>query len=213
MLKCILFDFDGTLANSLPMYLKAYDLTLRKYGIILKEKQIVDTCFGKTEETICRSIGIQEKSNEFTDIYFSNVRSIMKTVKLFAETIPTLALLRERGLKIGIATFAYRWYIDEIVKLVKINGYLDSILGFDDVRKPKPDPEIIIRSCRNIGVKTNEALVVGDTTNDILMGNNAGSKTALFLPEDNKRFYNFSILKKVEPTFIINKLSELEENI
>ena len=66
MIKAILFDFDGTLANTLPYYVKAYDQALQKLGFKWDERIIVQNCFGKKELDICKSLGMPEKTEEFT---------------------------------------------------------------------------------------------------------------------------------------------------
>lgn len=53
MIKAILFDFDGTLANSLPYYVKAYDRALQKFGFKWSKKQIGQNCFNKKEDVLC----------------------------------------------------------------------------------------------------------------------------------------------------------------
>lgn len=188
MFKTILFDFDGTLANSLPMYFNAYDLTLRKFGFKFNRRQIADKCFGKTQEEICKNIKIPEKVDDFTDSYISNIKNLHTKVKLFPEVKNVLEFLEHENIKMGLATFAYRWYIDEMVDLLGIRSHFRSILSFDDVKNPKPNPEIVISSSKNLGTKTDDILVVGDTKGDILMGKNAGCKTVLFFPNKMSTF-------------------------
>ena len=56
MIKSILFDFDGTLVNTLLLYLEAYNKALKKSGINFSDKKIVNNCFGKKEEEICQNL-------------------------------------------------------------------------------------------------------------------------------------------------------------
>ena len=212
MFKGILFDFDGTLADSLPMYLIAYDLTLKKLGYNFESHKVSQTCFGKTPEEICVDIGAPEKTKEFAAIYVSNLKEVFSTVNLFPGVIDILELVKESGIKMGIVTFAYGWYIKEMVKMLGIGSYFVSVLSFDDVKKQKPDPEIVIKSCGRLNIKAREALVIGDSEKDILMGKNAGSKTALFIHQENGEFYDFDALKKEAALdFIIKDISDFKQ--
>jgi len=106
MIKVVLFDFDGTLANSLPYYVKAYDKALQKFGFKFTEKEIGQKCFNKKEEFICQSLGIPEKTEEFRKAYFDAVNELSKEVKLFDDSTETLDFLIHKDIKIVIITFA-----------------------------------------------------------------------------------------------------------
>ncbi|OGK40293.1 hypothetical protein A3A74_07350 [Candidatus Roizmanbacteria bacterium RIFCSPLOWO2_01_FULL_35_13] len=98
MIKAILFDFDGTLANTLPYYVKAYDQALQKLGFKWDERIIVQNCFGKKELDICKSLGMPEKTEEFTQAYFSAVKELFKQASLFEDTINVLDFIKNKGI-------------------------------------------------------------------------------------------------------------------
>ena len=120
MIKAILFDFDGTLANTLPFYVKACDQALQKLGFKWDERKIVQNCFGKNENVICEALGLPKKTQEFTDTYFSAVKKLFKQAPLFEDAIDILDLIKSKEIKIVIITFAYRWYIDQMLKQFKL---------------------------------------------------------------------------------------------
>ncbi|OGK47909.1 hypothetical protein A2963_03600 [Candidatus Roizmanbacteria bacterium RIFCSPLOWO2_01_FULL_40_13] len=213
MIRAVLFDFDGTLANTLPFYVKAYDQALQKLGFKWDERKIVQNCFGKKEIDICKALGLPEKTQEFTNSYFSAVKELFKQAQLFSDTLETLEFIKNKGLKIVIITFAYRWYIDQMIKQYNLDNYLDLVISTDDVDKAKPDPEAVLEAVKILKIKPDAVLVVGDSKSDILMGNSAGSKTVLFFIKEYELFYNFKEIKKASPTFIINNLTKLKEII
>ncbi len=99
-----------------------------------------------------------------------------------------------------------------MVDQLRIRQFFEQILSFDDVKKPKPDPEMIIALCKALKVSPKDSLLVGVSKEDILMGKKAGIKTALYTPEENKKFYNFEILvKEADPDVIIKTLAEVKE--
>lgn len=213
MIKAVLFDFDGTLANTLPFYIKAYDHALKSIGYEFNEKEIAQKCFGKKENAICTSLGVPEKTEEFAQAYFSAVKKLFKQAPLFTDTLPMLNFLKEKGIKVIIITFAYRWYIDQMLKQHDLELYFDFIITANDVINPKPNPEAVLKAIDKLMIKPEETLVVGDSKSDILMGNSAGSKTVLFTRKEYDLFYSFDELKKTNPTFIIDNLLKVKEII
>ncbi len=211
MYKAIFFDFDGTLANNLNLFVKAYDFALKKFGIELSEKEIPSVCFHKSEEEIAATLNIS--SEEFSKYYFQGVDELINDVPLFTGTFELLKELKQRQIKLALITLAKRYYIERMLKQTGLSKYFHSVVSCDDVRKPKPDPESIILSCSNLSVESQDVLMVGDARGDILMGKAGGCKTALFLPDDNKSFYNFEILKQTKPDYIFHNFKELGEII
>ncbi|OGK10764.1 hypothetical protein A2767_06275 [Candidatus Roizmanbacteria bacterium RIFCSPHIGHO2_01_FULL_35_10] len=98
-----------------------------------------------------------------------------------------------------------------MIKQYNLENYLDLVISADDVVKAKPDPEAVIKAVNKLKIKAEEVLVVGDSKSDILIGNTAGSKTALFFIKEYKLYYNLDEIKKTNPNYIIDRVSELKQ--
>jgi len=213
MIKAVLFDFDGTLVNTLPYYLEAYDKALKQIGFNIEKKNIAEICFGKKELDVCKSLGVPEKTEQFANAYFLAVKDSSKKAPLFSDSIEILKYLRSKNIKTVIITFAYRWYIDGMINHHNLNKYIDLVISQNDVKQSKPNQEAILKVTDIFKIQPNETLVVGDSKSDILMGKNAGSKTALFTKKEYDLFYSFDDLKKTNPDYIIEELSELKNKL
>lgn len=211
MIKAVLFDFDGTLADTLPYYIKAYNAALRSVGFVFDEKEIAQKCFGKSEYIICNSLGIPEKTEAFAQAYFSAVKNLFRNAPLFDDTIGVLNFLKNRNIKIIVITFAYRWYIDQMMSQYKLENYFDFIISKDDVTSPKPHPEAVLTAINKLSIMAQATMVIGDSKSDILMGKAAGSKTVLFTRKEYDLFYSFEELKKTNPDFIVTNLGEIKK--
>lgn len=212
MIKAVAFDIDGTLVNSLGNYLKAYGQVLSLYGFKLSDEKIIEICFGKTEEEICKRLDIPERSVEFREKYFDQVRELIPSLELFPDSLSTLEYLKQHSIKIGLITFGHAWYGAAIIKRFNLKNYVDTIVTFNDVKKPKPDPESVHKFAKNILINEDQILVVGDSKSDMLMGNRAGSKTALYQPKENEKFYDFKrMMEKTKPDFVISSLGEVKK--
>lgn len=213
MTKALLFDFDGTLADTLPFYIQAYDGALRAIGFTLPEKEIVKLCFGKKEDVVCKALNVPEKTEHFRTTYFDGVKTKFKDAPLFDGVLELFTLLKEKDIKIGIITFAYRWYIDQMVAQYELAQYVDMVISTDDVKNPKPDPEAVLSFCTQFDLSPADCIVIGDSKSDILMGNAAGCKTVLFHPQTYELFYNKDELLQANPHIVVQTISEIKTMI
>ncbi len=210
MIKAILFDFDGTLADTLPYYVKAYRQALDLIGFSsYSEKEIVTLCFGKKEVDICSTLNVPEETTKFSESYFAAIKQLFKTALLFNETIRTLSKLKEKHIVTPIITFQYRWYMNMMMVQYPIDKYIDMIICADDVKNPKPNPEAILKFCTLSNLNPEECLMVGDSRGDILMGKAAGAKTVLFHPDTYHMYYNRVELQKTNPDFVIQSIEKV----
>lgn len=208
-MKAIIFDLDGTLADTLPLYVKSYRFALSEQGFTYSDKEIVDLCFGKTELDICTRLGIPEMTPQFAKTYFEAVNTHFTQSTLFPGVIVGLKQAQEKGLKLSIISFAYNWYVKGMLKGLGIEEYFDVVLGYDDVHKPKPDPEAVFLVCHKLNINPQDALVIGDSKSDIMMGNAAQCTTVLFHPREHHLFYDLDTLKQANPTHVISTYKEL----
>lgn len=213
MIKAIFFDFDGTLVDTLPFCVNAYDQALQRIGFKFDEKKIAQTCFGKKEDFICNSLGVPEKTELFAQTYFNAVKELFKNAPLFDNTMDTLNFIKSKGIKVIIITFAYRWYIDQMLKQYGLENYFDLVISRDDVKNPKPNPEAVLKAAEKLGIKPEDTIVVGDSKNDVLMGKSAGSKTVLFTRKEYDLFYDPEELKQTNPDNIVDEIYKLKEII
>jgi HAD superfamily hydrolase (TIGR01509 family) len=209
MTKALLFDFDGTLADTLPFYLQAYDDALRTIGFTLPEKEIVRLCFGKKEDVVCNALNVPEKTELFRTAYFEGVKTKFKDAPLFEGVRELLFALKEKNIKVGIITFAYRWYIDQMVNQYGLAPSVDMVISTDDVKNPKPDPEAVLSFCARHNLSPADCIVVGDSKSDILMAHRAGSSSVLMHPKHYSLFYSLEDLKTTNPTHIVERISEI----
>lgn len=117
--------------------------------------------------------------------------------------------LKNRGVKMALHTTSNRNLLYPAINNLDFEKYFEIILTKDDVKNPKPDPEVIEKELEYLGAKKEYCLIVGDSDKDIITGKNAGVDTCLFYPKVNEKFYRKEFLEKDNPTFIIYDLSEL----
>lgn len=209
--KAFLFDFDGTLANTLPYYVQAYRKALSTIGFPDKDdREIVAQCFGKKEQSVCNALGVPEKVNEFSESYFAAVKELFPRAPLITGAQELLEILKKKNIKIAIITFAYRWYIDSMLKHYSLTDMIDQVISADDVKSPKPDPEAVLKVCSTFSIHPKECVVVGDSKSDILMAKAAGSHSILVHLPTYNLFYDLHTLLESNPEKIVSSLAEIQ---
>ncbi|MCO7176216.1 HAD family hydrolase [Sporolactobacillus kofuensis] len=205
----VLFDFDGTLANTLPLTIHAMQIVFEKYeGRILNHEEIV-AMFGPTEEgMIANNFMNKAKVPEAIELYFELYeKDHAEFVEQNDEIVALLKFLKEQGKKIGLITGkAHRAYLISEEKL-GFKGVFDSIITGDDVSNPKPDPEGINRTLTKFEADLDSSIYIGDANGDIIAGKAAGIHTAAvqWLPVSQSNSF------PAHPDFYWTKISQFTD--
>jgi len=94
---------------------------------------------------------------------------------LFVGSLEVLKSLSDAGLKLGILSAATTKAVQDFVKTYQLSDYIQLEMGVDSVHLNKPDPQLFLLACQQLGVAPAATLMVGDSAGDIQMGRNAGA--------------------------------------
>lgn len=179
--EAIIFDFDGTLADSMWIWTSIDEDYIRKYRLEKPEnfhedmegmsytevaRYFLDTFpqLPHTQEEIMR-----EWSEMANEKYLSEVL-LKEGVKEF------LAYVKGLGIKTGIATSNAREIVMETLETMGVSEYFDSVHSACEVAAGKPSPDIYLLVAEELGVQPKRCLVFEDVPMGILAGKNAGMK-------------------------------------
>lgn len=175
----IIFDFDGTLADTAPSILETMHRTIDALKLPKKTDEECRSIIGyRLEET--PSI-LWPEIPDLSDRYVTTYREIYNSIKdsfkapLFPHVLETLEELNRQWIRMAIASSRSKISLQEYCSDLHINKYFQMLVGAGDVKngKPAPDPVNLILDTQ--GWDKNETLVVGDMGVDILMGKGAGT--------------------------------------
>jgi phosphoglycolate phosphatase len=91
----------------------------------------------------------------------------------------TLQALKARGFKTALATNDSHRRTQKSLNSLKISVYFDVVLGADDVERNKPAPDMILKACKLAKCSPRDAVMIGDSRSDMLMGKNAKVKVCI----------------------------------
>jgi len=172
-IEAILFDLDGVLIDSFESWYQAFTTMLRAFGKKQISRETFRTrCWGPDLRHNLAALQLGE------DAAWYVVHEQLKLVGLI-ELIPDAEEIvrrtkEEYRLKVGLVTNTPRANVAEILDHFKLVNHFDAVLTGDDVRKGKPEPELITKACEWLAVPPERAALVGDTNTDYQAGRAAG---------------------------------------
>ena len=116
-----------------------------------------------------------------------------------------LSHFEEEGLQQCLATNKSTPEAERILAHLEIEGYFDLIVGYDDVSRPKPSPEMVLLTLEAIGAKPNETVLVEDSPTGLTAGKEAGVHTVAI----TTGFHDATNLAVLKPDYIINEIRDL----
>ncbi|MEK6977073.1 MAG: HAD-IA family hydrolase [Candidatus Hydrothermarchaeota archaeon] len=175
---CVLFDMDGVLTDSFGSCHRAFEDALVHFGHLqIGPEEYRRRCWGTPVEEDFEAYLGKAMAPEATEYYHAHYQEFIgySTVAPGAEEV--LQALRGRGLGLAVVTNTHRSLATLILRHFRLYDYFDAVLGGDDVRRGKPDPEIVMKACEALGSPAARAVLVGDTENDMKAGKAAGCTT------------------------------------
>ena len=124
----------------------------------------------------------EQEAARFTALFKEKADEIMvDCTQLYPGVPEVLQKLKRDGYRVGIVTTKYRYRIEDILKRFNGTEWIDLIVGGDNVKVEKPDPEGLLWAIDKLGVEKDEILYVGDSLVDAKTAANAGVRFAAVL--------------------------------
>lgn len=179
-MEAVLFDLDGTLADSMGVW-KEIDIDyLGRFQIPLPEKlqnEIEGMSFTETACYFKARFGIPDSVEQIKDDWNRMAwDKYASEVSLKPGAYKFVKQCHDAGLKLGIATSNSREIVENFTRVHKISQYFTTIMTACDVQKGKPSPDIYLRTAEVLETKAHNCLVFEDIVAGIQAGKAAGMK-------------------------------------
>lgn len=175
-IRALIFDLDGTLLDTIPLIRLSFEKVFSELAIPWDCGEVLKT-IGLPLQEVARRYA-PERVGEFLQIYSEYQQSrYQELTRLFPGTRETLESLVASGYRIGVVTSKRRAPATAGLALTGIDRYIDVSVTVEDVARPKPDPESVIRALELLNTRPEQAIYVGDSWYDIEAGRRAGVKT------------------------------------
>lgn len=178
MKKALIFDFDYTLGDSTDGIVISVNYALKELGYPERATEEVKRTVGLTLKQTCEIFTKKQdeaEAQKFAELFKEKADEvILPNTTLYPGVMDILQKLKRQGIKTGIVTTKYHYRIDAILNKFNAGGLVDIIVGGDDVKVEKPDPEGLLLAAGELELEKNEVLYVGDSLVDARTAENAG---------------------------------------
>lgn len=174
------FDLDGTLVDSVYQHVFAWQRALSEVDIsipIWRVHRRIGMGSDLLASAVLRESGHQltaEERDELTELHGKHYAELSESVRPLPGARELLDRLDELGLAWGIATSGAKQETEPVLKMLGVDGRCPIVTG-DDVPFAKPDPHLFLAGAQAVGVDPSVAVVVGDSTWDMLAARRAGA--------------------------------------
>lgn len=205
----ILFDMDGTVADSDPMIMEAMHILYDKYrdGKRTPDSEIIYFSGPPIRETLKKEFPNLDQQFIFDEFHKESYKLYATHVFKYPYSKEVLLDLKKEGFKLGIVTNKIHSLTEYALKCIDLENIFDVIVGFNDVSKPKPCREGILKAIDFFKGKKSETLYIGDNKSDYLTALDAGVDCCLVSWGPRK------LDPSLKPNFKIASYLELKEHL
>ncbi|MBM7707234.1 pyrophosphatase PpaX [Chryseomicrobium aureum] len=203
--KAVLFDLDGTLIDTNELIIQTFQTVLdEKFPGKYSRESILPFLGPPLYETFTQVD--PTKVDDLIAAYRKwNVENHDSMVQAFPGVVDTVKELHARGIQLAIVSTKRNEMIERALNLMAIREYFSAVIGLDDVKNAKPDPEPVQLALSKLNVAPEVALMVGDNFHDIMAGRAAGVDSVAVAWSIKGLDY----LLAFEPKFTLHSMDEL----
>ena len=208
-IKTVIFDWDGTIAMTLHLWLAGWKSELEYHDTDLPDRKIVQDFFYEHHKTQVKYPHIN------IDISAVNVRDHvargLENLTLYADAHNAVLSVISRDIQAALVTSSSRTLVEKGLDAHDLTPQFLSILAGDDGFGHKPSPVPFNETLKRLGANPETTLVIGDAAADILAARASGCQSCLFMPGENAVFQDVDYLMSLSPDFTVSSLNELTD--
>ena len=207
--KAILFDFDGLMFDTEFLWKKYNEEANKVFNVNFTEDDRI-RIVGKHEQEIRHilhelfpSLNVDEYRDWLREKVYYHQRNMAVDAK--KGLLELLNFIRKNNIKSAIVSGSERMVIENMLDKTNIKSSVFQTMVTGDMKvTPKPNPDVYLLACENLGIKPEEAIVLEDSYNGVKAGKNAGCFT-IMIPD------TFPVTEEMEQTadLILNDLNEV----
>lgn len=179
MIKAVIFDHDGVIADTEPIHLRADNIVLSRFGYgtsASENESLVGLSTRKSWEIFREMFKIPEAVDYLVQEKTSAAAEIIgkEGIKPNEGLLQLLEKLKSNGCKLAIASGQYRKVINAVLARLKIADYFSVIVSGEETAKGKPDPEVFLTAAKRLNTDPEECAVIEDSESGVVAAKAAG---------------------------------------
>jgi beta-phosphoglucomutase len=212
MIKAVIFDMDGVLIEAKEWHYESLNKALRLFGYEINRYEHVTTFDGlptrRKLEMLSEIKGLPVELHAF----INSMKQSYTMEIVHVQCKPTfhheyaLAQLKERSMKLAVASNSIRHTVEVMMERSNLDQHMDAMLSSQDVKSPKPSPEIYLKAMELLGVMPNETMIVEDNENGIKAARESGAYVMVVSDTHDVNWQNISRHLKLFNAEILKKV-------
>ena len=170
----VLFDLDGTVIDSGAIILASMRHAAREVlGVEVPDEQLMAAVGGPGLEEQMQALS-PDRADELVTVYRAHNEPLHDELVCCAGMDEVLVQLKDEGRRLGIVTAKRRQTVELAFARIPIEHLFETVVGGDETKKHKPDPEPLLLALERLGAAPNDAVYVGDAPFDVKAAKAAG---------------------------------------
>ena len=171
--KLIIFDLDGTLADTVESITEAMNAALTEMGLPLRDEAYIRRSVGNGSRTLCVRVLPEDRRDDATVAKLLKIydrtygETYMHVKSLYPGMTDALEALHARGYKMAVFSNKQDAYVKNLCRALLPEGYFGAAEGQLDGRPIKPDLATALEICARLGIAPEDAVMVGDGETDV----------------------------------------------
>jgi len=203
--SCILFDLDGTLADTIDLIIHCFRETLRILGLPPRSDAQILSEIGRPLHQQTRDIDPERAEEIFALYQRLYAESHDEMVREFPGVREALDELTRRGYRMGVVTSKRSASAGPDLEFFRLERFFEVVITADDTSRHKPDPEPVLEALRRLEARPAQATFIGDSPHDMRSAHAAGvlAGAAAWGP------FPLEVLRAEEPDYWIEEPPDL----
>ncbi len=205
----LVFDFDGTIADTQSLIIASYRETFRRLGVPAPQPEQIARTIGIPLDAAFRSLtgiaalDIEKALETYREVFRA---AGFKGLSTFPGMRELIRRFRDHGFTLAVASSRSHESLDDMIEYLDLTHCFKLIAGQEDSPEPKPSPAMLQAIAARLHIRCAELLMIGDTTFDIRMGHAAGAATCAVAWGNHDR----TTLESAAPAAIVDTADELQ---
>jgi len=180
--RAVLWDLDGTLADSRDYHWRAWQEAMGAEGLRITEAQFSSSFGQRNDAILSQWLGSDADPDQVIRVGEAKEARYRELVESEGmEPLPGAAewvrFLHEAGWGQAIASSAPRLNVEVMHRVLGFSDFIEVLVGAEDVRKGKPDPEVFLKAAERLGVTPGRCVVVEDAEAGIQAARRGGMRS------------------------------------
>lgn len=202
-----LFDFDGTLADTIPLIVRSYHHTLEVSGLPAVGDVEVRSWIGRPLQPVFEE-RYPGRGAELTATYRAwNLAQHDALIERVDGMPELLSALSDNGIRLGVVSSKNADTVRQGLRAVGLDAHIDVLAGMYETERHKPEPDPLLFAADALGVPPSECVYIGDADVDILAARAAGMAAIAVTWGAGTR----EVLESHSPDAIVDSVEALRE--